>query len=60
MSPRDLVYIGHILDMAKKAVSKTQGSHEKRTTPTRTSRQAVKGSDEDPICRPALRRDRAC
>ena len=26
MSPRDLVYVGHMLDMAKKAVSKTQGS----------------------------------
>ena len=25
MSPRDLVYVGHMLDMAKKAVSKTQG-----------------------------------
>jgi len=24
MSPRDLVYVGHMLDMAKKAVSKTQ------------------------------------
>lgn len=25
MSPRDLVYVGHILNMARKAVSKTQG-----------------------------------
>jgi len=25
MSPRDLVYVGHMLDMAKKAISKTQG-----------------------------------
>ena len=25
MSPRDLVYLGHMLDMARKAVSKTQG-----------------------------------
>ena len=25
MSPRDLVYVGHMLDMAKKAVSKTEG-----------------------------------
>jgi uncharacterized protein with HEPN domain len=25
MSPRDLVYVGHMLDMAKKAVSKTTG-----------------------------------
>ena len=25
MSPRDLVYVGHVLDMAKKAVSKTLG-----------------------------------
>lgn len=25
MSPRDLVYLGHMLDMAKKAISKTQG-----------------------------------
>jgi len=25
MSPRDLVYVGHMLDMAKKAVSKTAG-----------------------------------
>ena len=25
MSPRDLVYLGHMLDMAKKAVSKTAG-----------------------------------
>lgn len=25
MSPRDLVYVGHMLDMAKKAVSKTKG-----------------------------------
>jgi uncharacterized protein with HEPN domain len=25
MSPRDLVYVGHMLDMAKKAMSKTQG-----------------------------------
>jgi uncharacterized protein with HEPN domain len=25
MSPRDVVYIGHMLDMARKAVSKTQG-----------------------------------
>jgi len=25
MSPRDLVYVGHMLDMAKKAVGKTQG-----------------------------------
>ena len=24
MSPRDLVYVGHMLDMARKAVSKTQ------------------------------------
>ena len=24
MSPRDLVYVGHMLDMAKKAISKTQ------------------------------------
>ncbi len=25
MSPRDLVYVGHMLDMATKAVSKTEG-----------------------------------
>jgi len=25
MSPRDLAYVGHMLDMAKKAVGKTQG-----------------------------------
>jgi len=25
MSPRDLVYLGHMLDMAKKAVAKTKG-----------------------------------
>ena len=25
MSPRDVVYVGHMLDMARKAVSKTQG-----------------------------------
>jgi uncharacterized protein with HEPN domain len=25
MSPRDLVYVGHMLDMARKAVIKTQG-----------------------------------
>jgi len=25
MSPRDLVYVGHMLDMAKKTVSKTKG-----------------------------------
>ena len=25
MLPRDLVYVGHMLDMARKAVSKTQG-----------------------------------
>ena len=25
MSPRDLVYLGHMLDTAKKAISKTQG-----------------------------------
>ena len=25
MSPRDLVYVGHMLDMARKAVSKTLG-----------------------------------
>lgn len=25
MSPRDLVYVGHMLDMAKKAVDKTKG-----------------------------------
>jgi uncharacterized protein with HEPN domain len=25
MSPRDIVYVGHMLDMARKAVSKTQG-----------------------------------
>jgi len=25
MSPRDLVYAGHMLDMAKKAVGKTHG-----------------------------------
>jgi hypothetical protein len=25
MSPRDLVYVGHMLDMARKAVAKTQG-----------------------------------
>jgi hypothetical protein len=25
MSPRDLVYVGHMLDMARKAVGKTQG-----------------------------------
>jgi uncharacterized protein with HEPN domain len=25
MSPRDLVYVGHMLDMAKKAVNKTAG-----------------------------------
>jgi uncharacterized protein with HEPN domain len=25
MSPRDLVYVGHMLDMARKAVSKTRG-----------------------------------
>ena len=25
MSPRDLVYVGHMLDMARKAVSKTHG-----------------------------------
>ncbi len=25
MSPRDLVYVGHMLDMAKKAVGKTKG-----------------------------------
>jgi uncharacterized protein with HEPN domain len=25
MSPRDLVYVGHMLDMARKAVSKTAG-----------------------------------
>lgn len=26
MSPRDLVYVGHMLDMARKAVAKTAGS----------------------------------
>ncbi len=25
MSPRDLVYVGHMLDMARKAITKTQG-----------------------------------
>ena len=25
MSPRDLVYVGHMLDTARKAVSKSQG-----------------------------------
>jgi hypothetical protein len=31
MSPRDLVYVGHMLDMARKAVSNTQGiSHSRR------------------------------
>ena len=25
MSPRDLVYVGHMLDMARKAMSKTKG-----------------------------------
>ena len=25
MSPRDLVYVGHMLDMARKVVGKTQG-----------------------------------
>ena len=25
MSPRDLVYVGHMLDMARKAVDKTTG-----------------------------------
>ena len=25
MSPRDLVYVGHMLDMARKAVDKTKG-----------------------------------
>jgi hypothetical protein len=25
MSPRDLVYVGHMLDMARKAVEKTTG-----------------------------------
>ena len=25
MTPRDLVYVGHMLDMARKAMSKTQG-----------------------------------
>ena len=25
MSPRDLVYVGHMLDMARKALNKTQG-----------------------------------
>ena len=32
MSPHDLVYVGHVLDMAKKAISKTQslsgGAHD--------------------------------
>jgi hypothetical protein len=30
MSPRDLVYVGHMLDLARKAVSKTQGISRER------------------------------
>lgn len=37
MSPRDLVYVGHMLDMAKKAVSKTAGLAREGTTLTRIS-----------------------
>jgi len=37
MSPRDLVYVGHMLDMAKKAISKTRVSRAVPTTRTRTS-----------------------
>jgi hypothetical protein len=36
MSPRDLVYVGHMLDMARKAVIKTQGLSREAYTPTRT------------------------
>ena len=35
MSPRDLVYVGHMLDMAKKAISKTQSLSRGATTRTR-------------------------
>ena len=37
MSPRDLVYVGHMLDMARKAVAKTQAYRVTRTMPTKTS-----------------------
>jgi hypothetical protein len=36
MSPRDLVYVGHMLDMARKAVAKVQDLPRERTTLTRT------------------------
>jgi len=37
MSPRDLVYVGHMLDMARKAVAKVRDLPRRLTTLTRTS-----------------------
>ena len=41
MSPRDLVYVGHMLDMARKAVSKTQGISRERYDADENLRLAV-------------------
>ena len=41
MSPRDLVYVGHMLDMARKAVSKTQGISRETYDADETLRLAV-------------------
>src|SRR2546425_9461556 len=41
MSPRDLVYVGHMLDMARKAVSKTQGISRETTMPDENLRFAL-------------------
>lgn len=37
MSPRDSVYVGHMLDMARKAVAKTNGVTREITNETRIS-----------------------
>jgi uncharacterized protein with HEPN domain len=41
MTPRDVVYVGHMLDMARKAVSKTQGISRQTDDADETLRLAV-------------------
>lgn len=54
MSPRDLVYVGHMLDMARKAVNKTSGLSRRTTkssTTTSASMRTSSGRSSPRTCR---------
>ena len=57
MSPRDLVYVGHMLDMARKAVSKTQGLSREAYDADENLRLALKDEDVSMTLSKVLQRE---